>query len=380
MDGIRRLIILGCSGSIGVSALEVAASFPDRIKIVGLSAHKDFKALLRAKERFSVDRLCLSSDAPEGKNFPLHGRDGLRALVRETEADMVLNAISGYAGLASSLDCLETAKDLALANKETMVCAGPLTRARAISSGKRILPVDSEHSAVFFLLQALGQSGIDEVVLTASGGPFWEKKAEEFPFLSVADALKHPTWSMGRKITIDSASMANKGLEVIEAHELFGIDYDRIKVIIHRESRVHSLLRTRDGSLYAQISKPDMRLPIQNALLWPDPAPSPFGRLELAGETLSFHAPDTARFPLLSLAYAAGRLGGSATLAYNAANEVAVDAFIQGSIRFCDMPSVVSAVLDQDWGKAASCLAEAQETDRAVRLSAQAIISGRSKA
>jgi 1-deoxy-D-xylulose-5-phosphate reductoisomerase len=374
----KKVIILGATGSIGTNAVDVIDAHPDLFEVVGLSAHGKADELAYLGKKFLTRALCLSGKTES--DFLFSGESGLLDLLHSVEADIVLNAISGRAGLESSFAALESGKDLALANKETMVCAGRLIKKVAKATGKLILPVDSEHSAVFHLIGAVGKDRVDEIILTASGGPFRDLPLSNFPSITLSDALKHPNWSMGAKITIDSSTMANKGLEVIEAQELFDVGLDRIKVLIHRESRVHSLVRTTDGSLYAQISLPDMRIPIQNALSHPDMIACPFGRLDLAGERLSFDAPDLTRFPLLEYAYQAARSNGSYPLAYNAANEIAVQAFLEGKIGFMEIGSIVSACLEKDWSAVAETLEETAAIDMRVRDIARASVKGRKEA
>lgn len=370
----KKIIILGATGSIGKSSIDVVDAHSGRFEVVGMSAHGNSGQLRSLGGKYGVSALCLSGGDAGG--FPFRGPSGLVEMVKAVEADIVLNAIAGRAGLESSIAALESGKDLALANKETMVCAGSLVKAIARDRGRRILPVDSEHSAVFHLMNSIGAERIDEIILTASGGPFRDLPRERFPSITLQDALKHPNWSMGAKITIDSATMANKGLEVIEARELFDVPLDRIKVLIHRESRVHSLVRSADGSLYAQISLPDMRLPIQNALSYPDTIASPFGRLDLAGERLSFEEPDLTRFPLLGYAYQAARSGGAYPLAFNASNEVAVQAFQEGRVGFMGIDRVVSRCLERDWAATPESLEEVSELDGKARLVASSAIDG----
>jgi 1-deoxy-D-xylulose-5-phosphate reductoisomerase len=374
----KKVIILGATGSIGKNAVDVIDAHPDLFEVAGLSAHGKADELAYLGKKFKINALCLSGKTVSG--FAFCGERGLLDLLRSVEADIVLNAISGRAGLESSFAALASGKDLALANKETMVCAGRLVKKAAKAAGKLILPVDSEHSAVFQLIGAVGKDRVDEIILTASGGPFRDLPLAEFPSITLSDALKHPNWSMGAKITIDSSTMANKGLEVIEARELFELSLDRIKVLIHRESRVHSLVRTTDGSLYAQISLPDMRIPIQNALSHPDMIACPFGRLDLAGERLSFDAPDLTRFPLLEYAYQAAHAAGSYPLAYNAANEIAVQAFLEGRIGFLEIGAIVSACLGKDWSSIAETLEETAAIDMRVRDIARACVKGRKEA
>lgn len=347
--GRKRVIVVGATGSIGSQTIDVLLSRPEEFEVVGLSAHIDEAGLLAAARPFPRARLALSGAPPTSSAIRLQGRSGLEELLRGECADLVVNGAAGSGGLYPSLVALESGSDLALANKESIVMAWPLLAAAAKTSKRHILPIDSEHSALFRLLSLLGSEGAEELVITASGGAFRDRPLEELPFVSADEAAAHPNWHMGRKITIDSATMANKGLEVIEASRLFGMEPDRIKVLIHPQSLVHALVRARDGSLYAQVTEPDMRVPIQAALTWPDVAPCPFGRLELAGKSLEFRTPDSARYPLLGLAYEALAAGEGATVAYNAADEVAVAAFEEGRIPFTGIASLVAAVLKYRW-------------------------------
>jgi 1-deoxy-D-xylulose-5-phosphate reductoisomerase len=341
MTAKRKVLVLGATGSIGKSALDIIRSNPDRFKVAGLCAHKNKAELDALSREFNCRSSVLVSDSGEG---------ALLSMIADCDADIAVNGISGASGLLPSRAVLERGMDLALANKETIVMAGPLVRALAASKGSKILPVDSEHSAVFSLIEAHGKDSIAEIILTASGGPFRTVDSSLLPSMTARDALKHPTWSMGAKITIDSASLANKGLEVIEAVRLFDVPPDRVKVVVHPESLVHSFVRTKDGVLYAQISKPDMRHPIHAALTWPDCSPS--GLDELSFEklcTMRFEPPRYADFPLLGLAYRAAGLAGSYTIAFNAANEEAVSAFERGSLSFTALAEVTARVLDRDW-------------------------------
>jgi 1-deoxy-D-xylulose-5-phosphate reductoisomerase len=270
-------------------------------------------------------------------------------MIRELSADIVVNGAAGAGGLVPSIAALESGKALALANKESIVMAWSLLESAALASGCKILPVDSEHSALFRLLSLLGGETVAELLITASGGAFRDRPLADLERATPDEAASHPNWSMGRKITIDSATMANKGLEVIEASRLFAMPPERIKVLIHPQSLVHALVRARDGSLYAQASEPDMRVPIQNALTWPEVLPCDFGRLDLVGRSLDFREPEAARYPLLGLAYAALADGEGATVAYNASNETAVAAYEAGRIRFTDIARVVGRVLEHGW-------------------------------
>lgn len=352
----KRVIIVGATGSIGRQALDVVDSRPDLFEVVGLSAHRDEAGLLAAATRHPRASLCLSGASSPSSRIPLRGPEGLGALVGALEADIVVNGASGSGGLGPSLAALSSGKDLALANKESVVMAWSLLEAEAAARGSKIVPVDSEHAALFQLISRIegsrpseGAREVVELTITASGGAFRDRSLSELERAKPDEAASHPNWSMGRKITIDSATMANKGLEVIEASRLFGFPADRVRVLIHPQSIAHALVRTRDGSLYAQLSSPDMRLPIQNALTWPDCLPGPFGGLDLAGLSLEFREPEAERYPLLGLAYRALALGEGAAIAYNAADEVAVAAFEAGRVGFMDIARVVARTLESPW-------------------------------
>lgn len=345
----KRVIILGATGSIGRSALDVALSRPDLFRVVGLSARSRAEELREAGCRVPGATLCLTEAGDSDTDIPYRGPGSVGRMLKEIPGDIALNGISGAQGLEPSLQAIEAGMDLALANKETMVLAGRIVLDRAASRGVRVIPVDSEHSAVFQLVERFGSGDLDEVILTASGGAFRDRPLEELRNATPEEASTHPNWKMGRKITIDSASMANKGLEVIEAVRFFGIPPNRVKVFIHPQSRVHALIRMKDGSLYAQISGTDMRLAIQSALVWPRTESCAFGRLDLADLTLTFREPDPARFPLLGLAYRAVEAGEGYTIAYNAANEAAVDLFIRRRVRFTELSVLTEAVLERPW-------------------------------
>ncbi|MCX7656500.1 MAG: 1-deoxy-D-xylulose-5-phosphate reductoisomerase, partial [Treponemataceae bacterium] len=333
----KRVAILGATGSIGKNTLDVIKAHPDAFMVVLLSSHRDAEGLLRLGTAFPQALLALSgpfNTIGNQEKIHFYGQEGLFRAITECQADIVVNGIAGAAGLLPSLKAIEVGATLALANKETLVMAGPLVFEQARQRSVAILPVDSEHSALFHLINAHGKDGVEELILTASGGPFRTYPPEELARITAQEALKHPTWKMGGKITIDSASLANKGLEVIEAVRLFMMPPEKIKVVIHPQSIVHSLIRLCDGSLYAQLSQPDMRLPIHNALFWPFHEQNTFGRLEIPFGTLTFEAPDTRKFPMLSLAYEAIRKGGMYPTVYNAANEVAVEPFMKGALRF----------------------------------------------
>ncbi|MDR1617593.1 MAG: 1-deoxy-D-xylulose-5-phosphate reductoisomerase [Treponema sp.] len=341
----RRIALLGATGSIGKSVLQViraanAAAGDDAFEVILLSAHTGREALAPLGDEFPGARLVLSG---------AEGPAALTDAIGELRPDITVNGIAGAAGLLPSVAAIRAGSDLALANKETVVMAGDIILPLAAEKKVRVLPVDSEHSAIFNLLNAHGREGVEELILTASGGPFRKLGRGEMERVRPADALAHPTWKMGPKITIDSASMANKGLEVIEAVRLFGFPPEKVKVLIHPQSVVHSMIRMKDGAVYAQLSGPDMRLPIHEALCHPAVKGSSFGTLDFDALTLEFEKPDFERFPMLPLAWGAIRRGGLYPCVYNAANEAAAAAFLSGKAGFLDIPVIVGYVLNMKW-------------------------------
>ena len=373
---IQRIILLGCTGSIGRSTIDVVDQYPDRFTIVGLSAHGNEKILAALGDKYPGSALALSGRRPEDPRIRYSGSEGLLAMIEETHADIVVNGISGAAGFLPSVAALKAGKKLALANKETLVMAGDLIGRLADAKDLPILPVDSEHSAIYLMFHRFGAEQIENVILTASGGAFRDLPKEKLAAVTLQDALKHPTWSMGEKITIDSASLANKGLEVIEAHHLFDMPPERIQVLVHPQSYVHSLIETKEGSLYAQVGKPDMKTPILNALTFPQVASNPSGRCSLAGRNLSFAEPDREKYPMLGLAYEALRLGGAHPLVYNAANEIAVEAFVRGDLTFPGIGSLVEKTLiSRNWVKDLDSVDAVLAADKEAREAARSFIS-----
>jgi 1-deoxy-D-xylulose-5-phosphate reductoisomerase len=339
------------------------------------TAHKDAEGLINLKKEFPNTLLALSgTDNPPSPEIDFFGPQGLLDAIRRCKADIAVNGIAGSAGLEPSLACLDAGMGLALANKETLVMAGPLVFEKAKQKNVKIIPVDSEHSAIFKLIEAHGSENVEEIILTAAGGPFRKFSLEKLKTVAPAEALAHPTWNMGPKITIDSASLANKGLEVIEAVRLFNFPPDKIKVCVHPQSIVHSLIRLKDGAVYAQMSKPDMRLPIHEALYSPETSPSPFGLLDFSNLTLAFEKPDMEKFPMLGLAYKACSLGPLYPAVYNAANEIAAEAFLKGAIPFLEIPRIVGYVLDDDWPTDVFDLASILDADRKARDKARELI------
>jgi len=342
----KKVAVLGATGSIGKSTLDILRKESESFEPVLFSANKNHKALIEIKNDYPQAKTVLSCDETKDiKGIDFFGKQGLLDAIASTEMDICVNGISGAAGLEPSAAVLNAASDLALANKETIVMAGPLILELAHSRNKNIIPVDSEHSAIFKLIEAHGRENISEIILTASGGPFKDHSIEQLYNVTANEALAHPTWKMGPKITIDSATMANKGLEVIEAARLFGFPCEKIKVAIHPQSIVHSMIRLKNGAVYAQMSKPDMRLPIHEALSWPQTKDSSFGSLEFDNLHLSFETPDQRKFPLLSLAYDSLRGSSHLPIVYNAANEIAVAAFLESKIRFLEISVIVDYVM-----------------------------------
>jgi 1-deoxy-D-xylulose-5-phosphate reductoisomerase len=375
----KRVALLGATGSIGKSALDILRREKAGFDTVLLSAHRDGEGLCSLGREFPAARLALSGNASgaagSGAGIAYYGRKGLLEAIAVSGADIVINGIAGAAGLEPSLAALEAGANLALANKETLVMAGPLVFARAAEKKVRIIPVDSEHSAIFNLLNAHGAENLEEILLTASGGPFLSYTLEQLKEVRPGDALAHPTWKMGPKITIDSATLGNKGLEVIEAVQFFRIPPEKVSVVIHPQSVVHSMIRLKNGAVYAQLSRPDMRLPLQDALYWPEgTGDRAVERLDFETLTLEFGRPDSRRFPLLPLAYEAARRGRLYPAAYNAANETAVAAFLNGELPFLAIPKIVEYVLSRDWAAAPGGLEEILEGDRKAREFAELYI------
>jgi 1-deoxy-D-xylulose-5-phosphate reductoisomerase len=343
---VRRVALIGASGSIGRQAIEI------------IDAHLELELVAAASGSTPIDGLA-----------PLTQTGGdLTELLERAEPDVVLNAVVGFAGLPVTLWALDRGVDLALANKESLVAAGELALAANGRGGGRLLPVDSEHSAAFQCIEGRGSEQVHSLVLTASGGPFRGRSRDELEDVTAEQALAHPTWSMGPKITIDSATLANKGLELIEAHFLFGLPYDQIEVVVHPTSVVHALVRFRDGAALAHLGYPDMRVPISFALTYPDRSATPVAPLDLAGGLkLEFHAPDLETFPMLALARQAGENGGTYPCAFNAANEVAVAAFLEGRLPFLGIADAVDETLATIDGAPARDLGDLIEADAEAR-------------
>jgi 1-deoxy-D-xylulose-5-phosphate reductoisomerase len=372
----RRVILLGATGSIGSSAIKVAESIPDRMQIVGMAANRNARLLAEAANRTRPEAICLVDEncltelrsclaySPE----ILTGESGLETLARSGGADLVLVAIVGTTGLRPALAAIETGKDLAVASKEILVMAGETVMTRATQKGIKVLPVDSEHNAIFQCLEGKPKHEIRSLILTASGGPFRTLSSDRLASVTVADALNHPTWKMGRKISIDSATLFNKGLEMIEARWLFDIPMGQVQVLVHPQSIVHSMVEFVDGSLLAQLSNSDMCFPIQYAVTWPERVPNALKPLRLAElGRLEFEEPRYDDFPALRLARRAGEAGGIMPAVLNAANEIAVEAFLEGRITFPRIWSLVEEAMNRSHNFARPSLDDIIQADGQAR-------------
>jgi 1-deoxy-D-xylulose-5-phosphate reductoisomerase len=383
-NAAKRIAILGSTGSIGTSALSVVDAHPDRLRVVGLAAGENVEAFAEQVRRYrpavaamatsaGVDRL-RASGAPVPASL-LSGTEGLVAVATHPDVDIVICASSGSAGLEAVLAAVEHGKTAAVANKEVLVMAGELVTRTAAAHGAAILPVDSEHNAIHQCLDGRNLADVRRLILTASGGPFRRHTVEQMAGVTAEAALRHPTWQMGRKITIDSATLMNKGLEVIEARWLFGLEADRIDVIVHPQSVVHSMVEFVDGSILAQLGVTDMRLPIQYACSYPERWAAPVPPLNLAqAGRLEFEEPDVERFPCLGLAYRALRAGGSLPCVLNAANEVAVEAFLEGGLGFPDIAAVIAATMEAHTPAPVDTLPAVRAVDRWARQHAAGLI------
>src|SRR4051794_17857612 len=380
----RRLLVLGSTGSIGTQALDIVEGSDD-LELVGLSAESSWEALVEQARRFGVERIALA-DRDAGARAAeawtdgevLVGAQGLVELVVGSGADLVLNALVGSAGLGPTVAALGEGIDLALANKESLVVGGELVTALAEATGAQLLPVDSEHSALHQLLAGERPGTVDKLLLTASGGPFRGRTREELSEVTVEQALQHPTWAMGGKITVDSATLMNKGLEVIEAHHLFGTPYRAIDVVVHPQSIVHSLILLCDGAALAHLGYPDMRVPISYALHYPDRVVVPVKPLDLAQlGSLTFEPVDVEAFPCLRLAREAAAAGGTAPCVLNAANEIAVHAFLGGRLGFLGIPAVIEETLERLPPEPVRAFESLYDADRAARDTASELVAER---
>ncbi|MCW2969010.1 MAG: 1-deoxy-D-xylulose-5-phosphate reductoisomerase [Solirubrobacterales bacterium] len=374
MPARRRLLILGSTGSIGTQALDVC-SRSGELELVGLSAERSWEPLVEQASAYGVPRIALADEDAAARAAEawtdgevLAGAEGLVRLVVESGADLVLNALVGSAGLGPTVATLGEGIDLALANKESLVVGGELVTALAEATGAQIVPVDSEHTALHQLLAGQPPGAVERLTITASGGPFRGRGRDELQDVTVKQALAHPTWAMGGKITIDSATLMNKGLEVMEAHHLFGTPYDRIDVVVHPQSVVHGLVQLADGAMLAHLGPPDMRIAISYALHGGDSVALPIAPLDLPSVgALTFEPVDLEAFPCLRLALEAAREGGTAPCVLNAANEVAVHAFLAGRLRFLDIPDVIEQTLTELAGEPVRAFETLYEADRQAR-------------
>ena len=367
--------VLGATGSIGRSALAVLDRHRDRFRVVALTAHRDAAGLAALEDEWAPDLVALTGDSGGGRAGWAAGRDGLIAAATHGDVGVVLNAVVGAAGLEATLAALEAGKRLALANKESLVAGGPLVLAALRRGGGSLIPVDSEHSAILQCLPGGRSDGVRRMILTASGGAFRERPLESLGAVTPADALRHPTWDMGPKVTVDSATLVNKALEVIEAHHLFGLAYDRLEAVIHPQSVIHSMVEFEDGSVLAQMGFPTMELPILYALTHPDRAEDARTRFDpVRAGPLTFDAVDPARYPAFGLGIAAGRAGGTAPTTYSAANEVAVAAFLDGRLPFIEIPRVIEGALELCPVHPVDALTTVREADATARERAAVLI------
>ena len=383
---MKNVVVLGSTGSIGRNALSVLSDFTDRISVFGLSSNTNIDLLREQIKRFKPKKVVIT-DEESFRSFKeeteieiLFGLEGLKKLCSDPEVDLVINALVGSVGLLPSFEAIQSGKNLAIANKETLVMAGGLLIQKAKEKNVRILPIDSEHSAILQCLLTGKKSEVKRLILTASGGPFLKRKKENLKNIKVAEALSHPTWEMGKKITVDSATLMNKGLEVIEAHWLFDMPADKIRVVIHPQSIVHSMVEFVDGSLIAQMSIPDMRIPIQYALFYPERLPTNNRPLDLTQiKNLTFEEPDQEKFPCLEICYQALQMGGTAPAVLNAANEMAVKAFLEEKLSFVGIHEIVKQTLNHHQVAENPGLDDILNADKWARKEASRIIGLTSK-
>ena len=380
---MKNIILLGSTGSIGKQTLEVAAANPEKMQIKVLAAHKSDELLEEQIKAFHPDIAVLSDKEAaarlckryHGKTEILAGEEGLLAAATYSGADTVLASMVGYAGLRPTLAAIDCGKDIALANKETLVAAGSIVMQAVADKGVSLTPVDSEHSAIFQSLRGGRASEVKRLIVTASGGPFRGYKRSELEGVTLEQCLKHPNWSMGKKITVDSSTLANKGLEVIEAHWLFNMPYEKISVVVHPQSIVHSAVEFFDGSVIAQLGEPDMRLPIQYALSYPERFDTAFEQLDFMKHgTLTFEEPDLEAFPSLRIAVECGKSGGTLPCAFNAANEEAVYAFLENKIKYLDIPYITAKVTEAHQNILQPTIEDIEHTDATARELAHSLI------
>ena len=380
MSQPKKFVLLGATGSIGESTLRVLRKHPDKLELVGISARQQAGKLAEIAHEFSVPYACLEQPPEDDISFPdgtelLHGLDGIETLAALSDAEIVVVAVVGAAGLLPTLSAAKAGKNIVLANKEALVVAGELVKHTASQHGARLIPADSEHNAVFQCLQGQVENSLDSIILTASGGPFRDLPIEDFKNITPEQALNHPNWSMGKKITIDSATMANKALELIEAHWLFDLTPEKLEVVIHPPSLVHAIVRFVDGCCLAQLSPPSMTFALQNALLYPERAPGVEASLDFSNPVdFSFSPPCYDKFPCLRLGKDALAQGGTAPLVFNAANEIAVEAFLRNRIGFLQISDIIDHSLNTISNKQTGFIDELLQLDTEVRQQATARI------
>lgn len=381
---MKNIAVLGSTGSIGKQTLEVAAANPDKLKIKVLAAHVNDKLMEEQIEQFAPEIAVLTDEKAalrlknrySGQTKILSGKNGLVEAATYDGVDTVLASMVGYAGLLPTLEAIRHGKNIALANKETLVAAGSIVMEAVKKHNVSLTPVDSEHSAIFQALQGGRKNEVKRLIITASGGPFLGKTKEELANVTLEQCLKHPNWSMGKKITVDSSTLANKGLEVIEAHWLFDMPYDKIDVVVHPQSIVHSMVEFNDGSVIAQMGLPDMRLPIQYAFSYPERYDNAFGQLDFVkAGTLTFLKPDTEAFPALKIAVECGKHGGTLPCAFNAANEEAVYAFLAGKINYTDIVKTIEYVVERHQNILQPVLEDIEAADAESRTMAGVFLS-----
>ena len=356
---MKAITLLGSTGSIGTQTLDIVASHPDRFRLVGIAAGNNVDLLAQQVRQFKPEIVAIRNAQKltqlreaiadlDPQPQLVAGEEGIIEVARYGDAEAVVTGIVGCAGLLPTLAAIEAGKDIALANKETLIAGGPVVNPLIQKHGVKLLPADSEHSAIFQCLQGVPEGGLKRIILTASGGAFRDWEVERLAEVTVADAITHPNWSMGRKITVDSATLMNKGLEVIEAHYLFGVAYDDIDIVVHPQSIIHSLIELQDTSVLAQLGWPDMRLPLLYSLSYPERIPTDLEQFDLVKSgDLTFREPDHQKYPCMELAYQAGREGGSMTAVLNAANEQAVALFLDEQVQFLDIPRLIETVCDR---------------------------------
>lgn len=382
----KKITILGSTGSIGMNTLAVVDHFPDDFEIIGLTAGNNIELLSRQIKRYNPRMVAVLNSDKIGKlkalvsslnTKILGGLDGLKEIARDTESDIVVAALSGSGGLIPILEAIKKGKTVALANKEPMVMAGDLVLEEVKKSGAIIIPIDSEHNAIFQCLDGRDKDEVESITLTCSGGPFYRWSSRSLSRVTPSRALRHPRWKMGKKITIDSSTLMNKGLEIIEATYLFGVELSRIKVVIHPEAIVHALVELRDGMVLGLLGETDMRLPIQHALYYPERKKNTFPKLDIVNiGALHFYAPDEKKFPCLALAKHARKIGGTMTTVLNGANEVAVEAFLRQDIKFLEIPNIIEEVMNRHRVISRPGLEEILSQDRWAKEEAERLIYG----